>query len=129
MASMACSLGMSSMSAVSSLFCLGVGTPWCEEWHQCFAPTCGTGISNILGMEAASARTLSTTAHSWVVADIPRMAASGTSPVMSCRWYRSAPQVLGGQAHMAALKASTKAWQSLPSSTFASCSSTSTLSL
>ena len=107
--------------------CLRAGTPWYEEWHQHFAPTCGAGITNTLGMEAAGAGPLSATACSWVVADIPRMVAGGTLLVRSCRGYRSAPQVSGRQACTATLKASTKAWWSCPSSTFTPCSSTSIL--
>ena len=47
---------------------LGVGTPWLKEWHWHFVPTCGAGISDTLGMEAAGASPLSAMAHSWVVA-------------------------------------------------------------
>ena len=61
-------------------------------------------VPNTLWMEAAGADPLSAMAHSWAVADIPRMAAKGTSPVRSCRGYRSAPRSQGRQAHMATLK-------------------------
>ena len=76
-------------------------------------------------MEAAGIGSLPTTTCSWVVANIPRMAASGTLPVRSCRGYISAPWVSGGQA----TKASTKAWQSCPSSAFTLHSSISIFSL
>ena len=58
-------------------------------------PICGTGLPNTLGVGAASTNPLSATACSWIVADIHRMAAMGTSPVRSCRGYRSAPSDLG----------------------------------
>ena len=123
------SLGMSSMSAISSSSCLGMGTPWSEEWCKHFAPACGAGIFDILGMEDAGAGPLSAMVLSWAVADIPRMVASSTSPVRSHRGYRSIPQVSGRQPHMATPKVSTKAWWSHPSSAFASHSSTNTLLL
>ena len=102
---------------------LGLG-----EWHQHFAPMFGTGIPDTLGMESAGASPLSAMACSWVVTNIPRMVGRGIPPVRSCRGYKSAPWVLGGQAHMAAPKVSTKAWQPHPSSAFTSHSSASTLS-
>ena len=117
------------MSSIFSSSCFGVGTHWSKEWHQDFAPTCGAGISDILWMETAGAGPLSAIAHSWAVVNICRMVASGTSLVRICRGYRSASWVSGGQAHTATPKASMKAWQSQPSSIFASCSSANTLSL
>ena len=69
----------------------------------------GTDISNTLGMEAVDIGSLPATACSWVVAGIPKMVASGTLPVRSCKGYISVPWVLGGQACKATVKASTKA--------------------
>ena len=98
------------MSTVSSSSCLRAGTPWSEEWHWFLAPIYGTDISDTLGMEDTGASPPSAAACHWVVADIPRRVASGTSLVRSCRGYRSAPWFSGKQAHMAAPKASMKAW-------------------
>ena len=114
---------------ISSSSCPGVGTPWSEEWHQCFMPACDADISDTLGMEAAGAGSPSAMAHNWVVADIPRRAANEMSLVRNYRRYRSVPQFLGGQVCMATPKASTKAWQSHLSTTSIWCSSANTLSL
>ena len=118
-----CSLGISSMLAAFSSSCLRAGTPWSEEWCQHFLHACSAGVGG------ASTDPLSAMAHSWMVADIPRMVAKGTIPVKICKGYRSSPWYLGRQAHTAVPKASSKAWWSHPSSTFASHSNASTLPL
>ena len=86
------SLGVSSISTVSSSSCLKVRTPWSKEWCQCFVPACGTHISNTLGMGAAGAGPLSATACSWAAPNIPRRVASGTLLVRNCTGYRSFPR-------------------------------------
>ena len=95
---------MSSILATSFLSCLGAGTLWSEEQCQHFLPTCSAGVGD------AGTDPLSATAHSWAVANNPRMVTRDTSPVRICRGYRSAPPDLGRQAHMATPKASAKAW-------------------
>ena len=123
------SLGVTSSSAVSSSSCLGIYTPWSDEWHCHFMPVRDAGISDTLGMEAADVSSLPATACGWVVANIPKVAASGTLSVRSCKGYISAPWVLGRQAHRDTPEASTKVQWSCPSSAFVSCSSARTLSL
>ena len=118
------SLGVSSNSTVCSSPCLRS-----DEQHQHFAPSHGAGVCDTLGMEAVGISSWPITACSWEVAIIPRMVASSTLLVRSCREYTNALQVLGEQAHKAVPKASTKAWQSHPSSAFTSHSRVSTFSL
>ena len=54
----------------------------------------GAGISSTLGMGAVGAGSPSATACNWVIADILRRVASGTSLVRSCRWIEKCPPVL-----------------------------------
>ena len=60
-------------------------------------------------MEAVDVSSLPATACGWVVAGIPKMVASGTLLVRSCKGYISVPWVSGRQAHKAIAEASTKA--------------------
>ena len=88
----------------------------------------GDSISDTIAMESAGISPLSDTASSLAVADIPRIVASSMLLEQSCRGYISAPHILGGQVHICTPKASTKAWQSCPASTFTLCSSINTFS-
>ena len=98
------SLWVSSSSAASS--CLGIDTPWLNEWCHHFASIRIADISNTLGMEAVNIGSLPSTACGWVAASIPKMVASGTLPVRGCKGYISVPPVLGTQAHKATVEAS-----------------------
>ena len=71
-------------------------------------------MSNTLEMEAVDISFLPATACSWVVAGIPKMVASGTLPVRSCKGYISAPWVLGGQACKATAEASRRLSDPVP---------------
>ena len=91
---------------------LGMVASQLDEQHHHLALVGGAGISDTVGGEAVEVCSLSTVANSRVVAGIPKMETSGTLLVRSCNGYMSTPQALGKQAHKAALKASTNAWQS-----------------
>ena len=84
---------------------------------------------NTLGIEAADAHSLPTTPNCKLIANIPKMAASSTLPIRSCKGYINTPWALGRQAHRVTPEASAKAHQSHPSSAVTSCSSATMLSL
>ena len=101
---------------------------WSDKgWHCHLVLVGGVGMSlNLWVGRLLTAVSLPTVASCGVVAS---MVASGTLPVRSSQGYISALWALVGQAHKAALQASTNVWQSYPSSTSALHSSLSTLSL
>ena len=96
----------------------------CSEdccWH--LSPDCAAGVSGTVQV-AFGVVVMPSTACSWAVVDISIRAASGMLPVSSCKGYMKFTWASGGHICTTAQKASVKAWHSLPSSAFASHSST-----
>ena len=124
-----CSWGVMSSPTASSSSGLSMVASLSDEQHCHLALVSGDGISDTVGGEAVDIGSLPAVASCKVVASIPKMTASSTLPVRSCKGYISTPQALGGQAHKTAPLASTNAQQSHPSSTITSCSNSSMLFL
>ena len=91
------SSGVMSSPKVSSSSDLGVVASQSDEQHCHLFLVGGAGISDTVGGEAVDISSLPTVDSCKVEADIPKMVASGTLPVRSCKGYISTPQALGGQ--------------------------------
>ena len=110
---------MTSSSIASSFSGLSMVASWSDEWHHCLLPVGGAGISDTVGREAVDVCSLPNVASCRVVAGNPKMAASGTLLVRSCKGYISTPQALGRKTYKTAPQASKNTWQSHPSSAIA----------
>ena len=73
--------------------CLSVVASQMDEWCCCLILVGGAGASDTVGEEAVDVSSLPAVSSCRMVASIPKMVASGTLPVRSCKGYISTPRL------------------------------------